>query len=133
MSWFIDATAIVALAGLELDWAETAAMLDQDTTRLWSPMSRWEGIVGTRNRLSMSPDDAEAEVMRIARINAFEMIAIGVAEADAAVDAMRRYGKASGHRAQLNMGDCFAYACAQTNKARLLYKGNDFSHTDMAL
>jgi len=30
------------------------------------------------------------------------------------------------------MGDCFAYACAKTNGAQLLYKGDDFSHTDLA-
>jgi ribonuclease VapC len=43
-----------------------------------------------------------------------------------------RYGKGR-HPARLNMGDCFAYACAKTNDARLLYKGDDFSHTDLAL
>ena len=30
------------------------------------------------------------------------------------------------------MGDCFAYACARANNARLLYTGDDFSHTDLA-
>ncbi|MDR6849503.1 ribonuclease VapC [Sphingomonas sp. BE270] len=30
------------------------------------------------------------------------------------------------------MGDCFAYACAKTNDAKLLYTGNDFANTDMA-
>ncbi|MFX7988757.1 type II toxin-antitoxin system VapC family toxin, partial [Acinetobacter baumannii] len=59
-------------------------------------------------------------------------VPIGEAEATIAVEAQQRYGKASGHPAQLNMGDCFAYACARTNKARLLYKGSDFAHTDMA-
>ena len=33
---------------------------------------------------------------------------------------------------RLNMGDCFAYACVKTNGAQLLYKGDDFSHTDLA-
>jgi len=48
-----------------------------------------------------------------------------------ALDAYARYGKGR-HRAALNMGDCFAYACAKANRAKLLYKGDDFVHTDLA-
>ena len=36
------------------------------------------------------------------------------------------------HRARLNFGDCFAYACAKAYRAPLLYKGEAFSHTDLA-
>jgi ribonuclease VapC len=42
------------------------------------------------------------------------------------------YGKAVGHPADLNLGDCFAYACAKALNVPLLYKGNDFSQTDLA-
>jgi ribonuclease VapC len=49
-----------------------------------------------------------------------------------AIDAFDRYGKGRGHPAQLNMGDCFAYACAKAHGLRLLYKGADFSRTDLA-
>jgi ribonuclease VapC len=49
-----------------------------------------------------------------------------------AVDAFDRYGKGRGHPAQLNMGDCFAYACAKAHGLPLLYKGADFSKTDLA-
>jgi len=48
------------------------------------------------------------------------------------VDAHRRYGKSQGHPAQLNMGDCFAYAVAISHRTTLLYKGDDFSKTDLA-
>ena len=48
-----------------------------------------------------------------------------------AVEAYADFGKGR-HLAALNMGDCFAYACAKTNDATLLYKGDDFSHTDLA-
>jgi ribonuclease VapC len=41
------------------------------------------------------------------------------------------YGKIIGHKAELNFGDCFAYACAKSHKLPLLYKGNDFAHTDL--
>ena len=52
-------------------------------------------------------------------------------EADAALDAFSRFGKGQGHPAQLNMGDCFAYAVAKNRRVPLLYKGNDFVHTDV--
>ena len=133
MTWFVDASAIVALAGLEDDWREIAALMDEDAERLWSPMARWEAIGGTRRRLNTDLETAIEEVDQIARINRFTMVTIGATEADAASNAMRRYGKGSGSAARLNMGDCFAYACAQTNDARLLYKGSDFDHTDLAL
>lgn len=45
--------------------------------------------------------------------------------------AYRRYGKGTGHPAQLNFGDCFSYAYAKKNNLQLLYKGNDFSRTDI--
>ena len=42
-----------------------------------------------------------------------------------------RYGKGSGHKAQLNLGDCAAYALATSLDLPLLFKGNDFTHTDV--
>ena len=46
--------------------------------------------------------------------------------------AYRDFGKGSGHPAQLNFGDCFAYALATTAAEPLLFNGNDFSQTDLA-
>ena len=46
-------------------------------------------------------------------------------------DAYRDFGKGSGHDASLNFGDCFAYALAKSTGEALLFKGNDFSHTDI--
>jgi ribonuclease VapC len=46
-----------------------------------------------------------------------------------AIEASMKYGKAVGHSADLNFGDCFAYACGKANRLSLLYKGNDFSKT----
>ncbi len=45
--------------------------------------------------------------------------------------AYRDFGKGSGHAAQLNFGDCFAYALAKSAEAPLLFKGSDFIHTDV--
>jgi ribonuclease VapC len=41
------------------------------------------------------------------------------------------FGKGSGHPAKLDFGDCFAYALAQARREPLLFKGEDFSHTDV--
>ena len=46
-------------------------------------------------------------------------------------EAYRDYGKGSGHPAQLNFGDCMAYALARSEREPLLYVGNDFVHTDI--
>lgn len=45
--------------------------------------------------------------------------------------AYRDFGKGSGHPAQLNFGDCFAYALAKATGEPLLFKGQDFIHTDV--
>ena len=53
------------------------------------------------------------------------------AAAGAAFDAYRRYGRGTGHPAKLNFGDCFSYAMAKSLGEDLLYKGDDFTHTDI--
>jgi ribonuclease VapC len=53
------------------------------------------------------------------------------AQAIIAREAYRDFGKRSGHAAQLNFGDCFAYALARHRTEPLLFKGNDFNHTDI--
>ena len=45
--------------------------------------------------------------------------------------AHQRFGRGSGHPARLNLGDCFAYALAKDTGEPLLYKGDDFVHTDV--
>ena len=122
---------MIALAARESDWEQQAARLDEEAEHFWSPVSRWESIIGSRRRLKSTLDHATRVIDEIAVL--FRMVAIGSLEAEAAIDAYGRFGKGCGHPAQLNMGDCFAYACAKTSGARLLYKGEDFSHTDMKL
>ena len=48
-----------------------------------------------------------------------------------AIVAAQTYGRAVGHPAALNLGDCFAYACAKERGVGLLYKGRDFAQTDL--
>ncbi len=62
----------------------------------------------------------------------FEMVAPGKTEMDAAYAAFVAFGKGSGHPAGLNFGDVFSYALAKVRHLPLLYKGSDFSQTDIA-
>jgi ribonuclease VapC len=66
------------------------------------------------------------------RLPAFEMVAPGAAEMDAAYSAFVAFGRGSGHPAALNFGDLFSYALAKVRGLPLLYKGDDFSQTDVA-
>ena len=54
-------------------------------------------------------------------------------QADIARAAYRDFGRGSGHPAALNFGDCFAYALAKAMREPLLFKGDDFSHTDVGV
>lgn len=51
--------------------------------------------------------------------------------ADIARRAYRDFGKGSGHPAGLDFGDCFSYALARATGEPLLFKGQDFAHTDV--
>jgi ribonuclease VapC len=65
------------------------------------------------------------------RLPVFEIAAPGPAEMDAAYAAFVAFGKGSGHPAALNFGDVFSYALAKVRGLPLLYKGSDFSETDI--
>ncbi|MCW4355926.1 type II toxin-antitoxin system VapC family toxin [Hoyosella sp. YIM 151337] len=62
-----------------------------------------------------------------------ELVAVTVEHAGVAREAYRDFGKGSGHPAQLNFGDCFAYALAISAGEPLLFKGDDFTHTDVVV
>jgi uncharacterized protein with PIN domain len=67
-------------------------------------------------------------------ISSARLVIEAVTEAHARIarEAYRDFGRASGHPARLNFGDCFAYALARATGEPLLFKGNDFSQTDIA-
>ena len=128
---FVDASALVAIIGEEPEEAELTAALDAADVRLTSGLAMWEAA---RALGKASPGGAQAgllEVERYCTALAIGVVPIGSAEAAAAVEAHSRYGEGR-HPARLTTGDCFAYACARTNNARLLYKGDDFARTDLA-
>jgi ribonuclease VapC len=61
-----------------------------------------------------------------------KIVPITPEHAKIARQAYRDFGKGSGHKAQLNFGDCFAYALAMERGDVLLYKGDDFVHAGLA-
>lgn len=60
-----------------------------------------------------------------------ETVAFDAQLAHVARQAYRDFGRGSGHPAKLNFGDCFSYALATLTGEPLLYKGDDFGHTDV--
>jgi ribonuclease VapC len=60
-----------------------------------------------------------------------EIEPVSPAQAKIAWEAYRDYGRGSGHPANLNFGDCFSYALARDKREPILYKGDDFVHTDI--
>jgi ribonuclease VapC len=67
------------------------------------------------------------------RSKIFQIEPVTAAQAKIARQAYRDYGKGSGHPANLNFGDCFSYALARDKREPILYKGDDFVHTDSAI
>ena len=62
---------------------------------------------------------------------AIEIVAFSREQAQLAIAAFQRYGRGAASAANLNFGDCFSYALARANDEPLLFKGNDFIHTDL--
>jgi ribonuclease VapC len=59
------------------------------------------------------------------------IVPVTPAQARIARRAHREYGRGSGHPARLNLGDCFSYALSKDTGEPLLFKGDDFSRTDV--
>lgn len=75
--------------------------------------------------------DGTLRLRHLAQSLEFEIVSFDHALAEAAIAAHMRFGRGSGHPAKLNMGDCFAYALAKSRDLPLLFKGDDFTHTDI--
>ena len=125
----IDTSALIAILRDEPDAAAYAAAIEAAAHCRMSAASFLEAAIvidGSRDPVaSRRFDDLANEEQPV--IEAFTE-----AQARIAREAYRDFGRGSGHPARLNFGDCFAYACTKANNAKLLYKGDDFSHTDLA-
>jgi ribonuclease VapC len=124
----IDTSAIVAILRAEPDALKFAKAIEDAATRRVSAVSFVEAaavIDGSRSPVSSRRLD---DFFREAQI---EIESVSEEQARIARDAYRDFGRGSGHRAGLNLGDCFTYALAKVMSKPILYKGRDFVHTDV--
>lgn len=128
---FLDASAALAVLLREDDWRDVASAMAAADELIVSPVAIWEMTAGVAFRKNMPVSDARGLVQDFLAAAGVRIVPIGEVEGVVALEALERYGKGR-HRAALNMGDCFAYACVRTNGAKLLFKGEDFAATDLA-
>jgi len=129
---FLDASAIVAIIAREPGYRSILDRLEQTDQAISSPIAVWEAAIAL-SRIGGQPPVTEAT--RVGDLLSQIDVAILPVTAEighGAVLAFQRYGKGTGHRARLNLGDCFAYAMAKIHDKAILYKGDDFARTDLA-
>ena len=129
---FVDASAMAAIMIGEPDAPDLLRRLDSASRWITSPVAVYELTVAIGRAKDRPLGQVRLAVKAFLARSEIEVIGIGPAEGDLALDAFERYGKGR-HPARLNMGDCFAYACARTHGVPLLFKGDDFSHTDILI
>lgn len=127
---FVDASALTAMIAGEDDAASLLERLQKGNSRITSPLAVWETGVAIARLLGISVPQAGREVENFLAEVEIELIDVPAPAARIALDAFDRFGKGR-HAAKLNMGDCFAYACARHYRQPLLYKGDDFALTDV--
>jgi ribonuclease VapC len=140
---FVDASIIVAILNEEPGYQEIEKRLNEEKKGLYvSPLVRFEAtmaiarisIEAAKGKVDRSAIIAEAKAIVDEIIDVLDAkdISIDAKVGNLATEAAIHYGKVAGHKAKLNFGDCFAYAAAKAYRLPLLYKGNDFSETDLA-
>lgn len=137
---FLDASTIVSILGREPGYEELEKRLAAARGPFFvSPLVKLEASVALARQKSKGRKPSPELLRQMSKaIEAFaegiaaDEIAISPEIGRLAIDASVRYGKAVGHVADLNFGDCFAYACAKSLGVPLFYKGNDFANTDLA-
>jgi ribonuclease VapC len=124
----VDSSALIAIINLELDGPLYEAAIEVSRVNRISAATYLEvAIVIDRARdpmVSRRLDDIMA-------VGKFVIEPVTESQARIAREAYRDFGKGSGHKAGLNFGDCFAYALARESNEPLLFKGDDFRHTDI--
>jgi ribonuclease VapC len=124
----VDSSALIAILRDEADAATYADAIEKaDVCRISAATFLETAIIvdGSRDPiLSRRLDDLVTEA-------AIAIQPVTEAQARIAREAYRDFGRGSGHPARLNFGDCFAYALARERGEPLLFKGDDFTHTDV--
>ncbi len=124
----LDTSAVIAILAGEPDAAHYAQLIEQDPTpRIGTPALLEASMVLTR----WFGEAAELALDAFVRESGAEIVPFDLPQLRAAQEAYRRFGKGR-HSAGLNFGDCMSYALARACDEPLLYKGEDFSQTDIA-
>jgi len=119
----VDSSALVAILRSEPDRAAFEEAIAHEVCKVSAATALETAIVVQPHRhedVDQLLDEAQIEV-----------VAFDSAQAKIARAAYARFGKKSGSKAQLNFGDCMAYALAKALDEPLLFKGDDFTHTDI--
>src|ERR1700692_1637320 len=123
----LDSSAIVAILRAEPEAPDFSEAIISAETRRVSAVSYVEAAVVIDSGKDAVASRRFDEFFRVSRV-AVEAVTPG--QAEIARQAYRDFGKGR-HKAGLNFGDCFAYALAKETDEPLLFKGNDFRHTDV--
>jgi ribonuclease VapC len=129
---FLDASAIVALLVDESDAAALARRLEQATEAFTSAIAIYEAVLGVARVRNVGVAAAQSALDEFLAQGSVRIVPVTAHIGRGAVAAFARYGRGR-HPAALNMGDCFAHACARALDLPLLCKGGDFLQTDIAL
>ena len=129
---YVDSSAILSILLGEEDAKQVSCKIDEAKTRLsTSPIS----VVEATLNLARETDTPimEAHEMVLQFLDAARIIQISMTPemGRKALEAYATYGRGSGSKARLNLGDVFSYAAAKSLRVPLLYKGQDFVHTDL--
>lgn len=127
----VDTSAVIAIFLSEPDMNVLAERIAVDDSPMMSVANILECSMVLRARKLVSDTDAEAWLDAFLAASSIRPMLVSQEQVVLARQAHRLYGKGTGHKAQLNFGDCFAYALAKALDVPLLYKGADFAHTDL--
>lgn len=128
---FVDASALVAILGEEADGLELAGRVHRAAHVHTSAIALYEAVVGLARAKRITIAEAQIALDQFIALSGAQIVPITAETGRAALAAFDRFGRGR-HPARLNMGDCFAYACARGLGVPLLFKGDDFSQTDIA-
>ncbi|MBZ9811822.1 MULTISPECIES: type II toxin-antitoxin system VapC family toxin [unclassified Mesorhizobium] len=129
---FVDTSVVVAILSAEGDAGDWSNRIAAAPRKITSALVVLEAAMRLSTMLAVEPLVAETAIEAFLREAEIEIVPIGADDAKLAIHAFSDYGKGRGHPAQINLADCLSYACAKGHGSALLYKGNDFSHTDLA-
>jgi ribonuclease VapC len=127
---FIDTSVIVAILSKEPDATEFANKIEAASC-CTSALVILEAAMRLSTKLRIDPVVVEQRIQALLDAAGISLAPMDARTASLAVKAYADYGKGRGHPAQLNLADCLSHACAKAQNIPLLYKGKDFSHTDL--